>query len=111
MREKDHRKRAQIPIREVGFLNADDQFRVIAFHGAWLIYIKIVGDCFALIIVTPGGKSMTIAISDTSELWSGAEFEQYREGAVYVIASSGESVGDFSSPCLIESWFGFCSCC
>jgi recombinational DNA repair ATPase RecF len=29
----------------------------------------------------------------------------------YFAASSGESVGDFSSPCLIESWFGFCSCC
>jgi hypothetical protein len=38
MREKDHRNRAKIPIRGVGFLNAvsDKQFKLLAFPGAWI---------------------------------------------------------------------------
>jgi hypothetical protein len=87
MWEKDHHKRAKIPIRGAGFLNAvsGDQFKVLAFPGAWVIHIKVVSDFFALMIVTPSGKTMTIAISDTPALWSGAEFEQYWNGVFYVV--------------------------
>jgi hypothetical protein len=84
----------EIPIRGVGFLNpvSGDQFKVIAFPGAWLIHLKIVGDVLALVIVTPSGR-------DTPELWTGAQFDQHRDGIFYVVVpAAAKATGPISTP-------------
>jgi HNH endonuclease len=100
MREKDRVKRAQLPIRGVGFLNSvsSNALRVLAFPGAWVIQLKIVETFFMLSIVTPLGNSMIIVISDSQELWNETIFEPYQEGVFYVVVpAAATAVGPIST--------------
>jgi hypothetical protein len=87
MWERDPIKRAQIPVRGVGFLNPVDKeaYKLLAFPGAWIIHVKVADDFLALAVVTPAGNSFIMAISDTPDLWKGEQFNTYRDGEVFVV--------------------------
>jgi hypothetical protein len=100
MREKDRVKRAQLPIRGVGFLNSvsSNALRVLAFPGAWVIQLKIVETFFMLSIVTPLGNSIIIVISDSQELWNETIFEPYQEGVFYVVVPAAATAVGRAGP-------------
>lgn len=55
----------------------------ISLPGAWTILLQGLKDGFALCLFTPGGRCMSMSISDDNSLWASPEFKLYHEGAVY----------------------------
>ena len=101
MREANPEKRGEMPVRGSGFFDsvAGDQLKAMAFPGGWVIHMRVVADCLALMIITPSGRRMMIAISNTPELWNNAEFDQYKEGVFYVVVPPlGAATGPLSMP-------------
>jgi hypothetical protein len=100
MREPSPQAREQYPIYGTGFFNmAAPKMKVVSFPGAWVLFLKAMAGKFGLMIITPSGKSMSIAVSDTPELWSGPEFEAYKQmGEFYVVVPPlGTAAGPISA--------------
>lgn len=54
-----------------------------ALPGTWTILLRALHEGFALYVCTPGGRGMTMAISDDNTLWASPEFQSYQEGVLY----------------------------
>jgi hypothetical protein len=60
--------------------------------------MRVVGNDLALAIITPSGKNMMIAISDSPELWASPEFDRYRMGDFYVVVPQlARAIGPIST--------------
>lgn len=53
--------------------------------GAWMIALMPFKDAFGLVLYTPGGRGMSMMISDNPSLWPPDTYEKFGQGVVYLI--------------------------
>ena len=58
--------------------------KITGWSGAWTILLLGLREGLALYLSTPGGRGMTMAISDDSSFWTAPEFLSYREGCIFI---------------------------
>lgn len=94
--ERDNSARAKMAVRGSGYLQGAGQHAhaaVLRWPGAWVIWLQVVGGELACHVVSPGGKDMTVLVSDERELVS-SWAEAWPEGQVYLtVAATAEAVG------------------
>lgn len=98
---KDAQTRETIPLRGANFLNSsEDKTAELMSHPAgYVVRLHIVGNDLALSLNLPSGKVMHVSVSNSPELWAGADFEPYRQGVTYLISPQlGRFVGPISLP-------------
>lgn len=65
---------------------ADDRImKSFPWLGAWMIALVPFKDAFGLVLYTPGGKGMSMMISDDPSLWPQDTCEKYGQGVVHLI--------------------------
>lgn len=63
--------------------NLSSMSQYMSWPGTWTILLQGIADGFAICIFTPGGRCMSMAISDDSSLWAASKFKPYHDGVVY----------------------------
>lgn len=66
--------------------------RLLGFEGAWTLTFTSSVEGFALGVVSPGLRFMSIVISEDSDLWAPGVGEHYAQGQAYVFVPAREMV-------------------
>lgn len=73
--------------------------KLTSLPGAWTILLQAAREGFALYLCTPGGRGMTMALSDDCSFWAAPEFQPYREGILYFAIPARQTfVGPIALP-------------
>lgn len=59
--------------------------KYMGWPGAWTISLQGMRDGFGLYLCTPGGRGMTMSISNDNSFWSSSEFQNYHQGVMYFV--------------------------
>jgi len=71
----------------------------VGWPGVWTILLNGVREGFALHVCTPGGRGMTMAISEDNQLCSSAEFQSYHLGSMFFAIPARQTfIGPVSLP-------------
>jgi hypothetical protein len=81
--------------------------KILSWPGAWTILLLAPREGFVLHVNTPSGRGMTMALSDDCTFWSGADFQTYRDGAVFIAVPARQVfVGPISLPLYLAHQLG-----
>jgi hypothetical protein len=100
-REVDPKKRRKVPVKGSGYLGPAGlgaAEAILKWPGAWVLGVLVMGGKLGLTIITPGGKSMTILVSEDARL-IGRLGKAQGDGQIWLtIPALGEAVGPVSLP-------------
>lgn len=99
-REANMEKRRNIPVRGSGFLDQEGGLggaeAVLAWPGGWVLIVKIVEEDLALSVISPSGRSMTVAVCDDPALISRLD-GLYHDGVIWItVPAAQEAIGPIS---------------
>jgi hypothetical protein len=75
-------------IRGTGFWGGKDDAvaaRLLGWKGAWTLTFQAMPAAFGLVVCTPGGRMMSMALSDDPSLWSPEISDAYGDGQTYIV--------------------------
>ncbi len=102
LHESDAQKRAAFDLRATSYLQSviDGPLpQTLNWNGAWVLLIAIVQGILSLLISTPSGRLLAVAISDDNALWADGRLKDYQLGQVFLILPQRqEFVGPISLP-------------
>lgn len=100
-READAKKRRSSKVRGTGYLEPspmDPMSDLLAWPGAWVLLIIVIGGALSLNVVTPLGKMMTVLISDDAGLIADLDKGVSDRLVWLTIPALGEALGPLPLP-------------
>jgi hypothetical protein len=84
---RDASTRDQLGVRGSGYWHNQDPIasQLLNWPGAWCLLMVAMPQGFALTVVTPGGRMMTMNISDDPSLWPPETIAEYYPGIVHIV--------------------------
>jgi hypothetical protein len=78
-----------------------------AWPGAWVLILLGLREAFALNLITPGGRGMTMSISDDPSFWSDPSLADYHTGQVFLaVPERDKFVGPIPLPTYLAHHLG-----
>ena len=102
LHESDAQKRAAMDLRASSYLQSvvdGPLTQTLRWDGAWVLVIAIISGTLSLLVSTPSGRLLAVAISDDSALWANGRLKDYQLGQAFLILPQRrEFVGPVSLP-------------